>query len=291
MVTIVICYQDGTGPMLLANLASIERHTGGVPYQVMLVCRKGSTDNKSFLSDLHIHYPLKVVEVDISSEVTSHIHGMMLDTVIPKNIETEYVLTLDSDCFPVANGWLNDMFDMVNNGARIVGILHPWAPPPTDMNRKKIEWRVRSQHCWETTHVACQMLKVSDLIELGVKYNAGDDTGLAIVTAAKNKGWKVDGFKVSRCPLPATGAINPEFNRYVCLVFGDKVYHHGGFTRITACNDKPVFKDEFGWVEQRLLLERGVEFLMDDSTSYRFKLDREEEVAKEKMNRLFGFRS
>lgn len=290
MITIVICYQSGTGSILLANLASIERHSVGVPYQVIVVARKGASDTQSFLSELHQHYPVKIVEVDISSDVTSHVHGMMLDSVIPKNIETEYVLTLDSDCFPVAGGWLNDMIEMTQKGARIVGILHPWAPPPVGMSTKKIEWRVRSQHCWETTHVACQMLKVSDLIELGVKYNAGDDTGLAIVAAAKAKGWKIDGFKASRCPLPA-GDIDPEFNRYVCLIFGDKVYHHGGFTRTTTCNDEPVLKSQFGWVEEDILRLRGAEFLLDEARSYRFKFDREEEVAQEKMQRLFGLKS
>ena len=290
MITIVICYQDGTGSMLLANLASIERHSVGMPYKIIVVARKGAPENKTFLPDLCLHYPVQVVEVDISSEVTSHVHGMMLDNVIPSKIDTEYVLTLDSDCFPVADGWLQDLLNMMSGGARIAGILHPWAPPPVDMNKKKIEWRVRSQHCWETTHVACQMIKVSDLVELGVKYNSGDDTGLAILAAAKNKGWKVDGFRVSRCPLPATGGIDPEFNRYVCLIFGDKVYHHGGFTRVTACKDEPVLKGEFGWVGDKIISQRGAEFLLDGSTSYEFKFDREEEVAQEKMHRLFGMK-
>jgi hypothetical protein len=291
MITIVICYQEGTGPILLANLASIERHSVGVSYQILIVTRKGSSDNQQFLSELYLHYPVKIIEVDISSDVTSHVHGMMLDTVIPKNIETEYVLTLDSDCFPVASGWLNDLLEMMQNGAKIVGILHPWAPPPLNMDRKKIEFRVRTQHCWESTHVACQMLKVSDLISLGVKYNTGDDTGLAIVAAAKSRGWKIDGFKVNRCPLPEIGHIDPEFNRYVCLIFGDKVYHHGGFTRTISCGDEPVLKNEFGWVENELIVKRGAEFLLNNSVSYMFKFDREEEVAKEKMQRLFGLKS
>jgi len=36
-----------------------------------------------------------------------------------------------------------------------------------------------------------------------------------------------------------------------------------------------------------LTLRRGAEFLLHDDYSYRFKFDREEEVAKEKMDRLF----
>ena len=289
MITIVICYQSGTELMLLANLRSIKRHTSGIGYKIMVVTRKGG--DSAFLNSLKIPFSVDIVELDISSDVTSHVHGMMLDTVIPSMIETEYVMTLDSDCFPIADGWLSDLMYMMRGGARVVGILHPWAPPPASMDKKKIEWRVRSQHCWETTHVACQMLKVSDLIELGAKYKAGDDTGLAIVAAAKKKGWRVEGFVVSRCPAPELGDIDPEFNRYVCLVFGDKMYHHGGFTRVTTSGDEPVLRGEFGWVLAEILANEGAEFLLDSVKSYKFRFDREEEVAQEKMQRLFGLKS
>ena len=291
MVTIVICYQSGTELMLLANLKSLKRHTISGEYKILVVTRKDTNTDRAFLESLKSCFPVKVIELDISSDITSHVHGMMLDTVIPSMIDTEYVLTLDSDCFPVADGWLSDLEGMMKAGAKVVGILHPWAPPSSDMDRKRIEWRVRSQHCWETTHVACQMLKVSDLIELGMKYKAGDDTGLAIVAAAKKKGWKIDGFKVSRCPVPKLRKIDPEFNRYVCLIFGDKMYHHGGFTRVTTSGDEPVLKGEFEWVGTEIIIQEGAEFLLSDMGSYKFKFDREEEVAQEKMQRLFGLKS
>ena len=290
MVTIVICYQSGTELMLLANLKSIKRHTHGIGYKIVVVTRKGG--DSEFLNSLKSGSLVQdIAELDINAEVTSHVHGMMLDAVIPSMIDTKYVMTLDSDCFPVADGWLSDLLEMMRGGARVVGILHPWAPPPASMDKKKIEWRVRSQHCWETTHVACQMLKVADLMDLGTKYKAGDDTGLAIVAAAKAKGWRVEGFVVSRCPAPELGDIDPEFNRYVCLVFGDKIYHHGGFTRVAASGDEPVLNDEFGWVTKEIIANEGAEFLLDGRKSYKFKLDREEAVAQEKMDRLFGMRN
>jgi hypothetical protein len=283
MVTIVICYKKGTGDILSVNLASLARHTKDVPYNVVVLAAEGDVDED--LESLKSYYRIKVQQVGLEvGLVTTKAHGIMLDQYIPEGIDTEYVMTLDSDCFPIADGWLSDLLKM---NADVTGILHPWAPPPPDMNKKRIEWRVRSQHCWESTHVACQMLKTSKLKELGVKYNAGDDTGLAIVAAAKANGLKIDGYKATRCPIDM-GGIDPEFNRYIGLVFGDKVYHHGGWTRTTVGNDKPVFGSEYEWVAERILKERGAEWLLDDMVSYSFTFDREEEVAKEKMDRLFG---
>jgi hypothetical protein len=287
MVTIVICYKKGTGDILAINLASLARHTKDVPYKVDIVVARGDKDDG--LAIVNACYPVSIHEVGVDSTHSSKMHGAMLDAHIP-SIDSEYVMTLDSDCFPVVNGWLSNLIKMMEQGADVVGILHPWAPPPPDMNKKRIEWRVRSQHCWNNTHVACQMLRVSKLKELGAKYNAGDDTGLAIVAAANAKGLKIDGFKPTRCPKPIVGKLDPEFNRYQCIVFGDSMYHHGGWTRTSVGTDKPLFEDEVGWVAERVMKERGAEFLLEDNLSYKYKFDREEEVAKEKMDRLFGMK-
>ncbi len=290
MVTIVISYKAGTGDVLSLNLASLARHTKDVPHNIVVLTAEGDMDDD--LKSLNTYYRINVQQVKLEPEfATSRAHGAMLDQYIPSRIDTEYVMTLDSDCFPVADGWLSDLMEMMNKGADMVGILHPWGPPDETMNQKRIEWRVMSQHCWESTHVACQMLRTSKLKELGAKYNAGDDTGLAIVAEAKLKGLKVDGFRVTRCPKPLVGNIDPEFNRYVCLVFGDKMYHHGGWTRTNVFADKPVFREEFWWVANRIFKEKGAEWLLDDAASYRFKFDREKEVSAEKMKRLFGFKN
>ena len=161
------------------------------------------------------------------------------------------------------------------------------------MDHKKIEWRIRSQHCWETTHVACQMIRTVDLMDLmqdlNANYTRGDDTGLLIPLEAKKRGWKIDGYKVSRCAKPQDGVdTDPELNRFVCLIFGDKIYHHGGFTRIAANGEKPILDEAYGWVKAEVVALCGAEFLMDSDESYCFRFNREEEVAAEKMELLFG---
>jgi hypothetical protein len=258
-------------------------------FRVVVLVKKSDFDEG--LRELREEYPVKVVEVEIDNDPVSlsRIHGKMLDFFVPCKVETEYVVTMDSDCFPVADGWLRGLVDFIEKGYKVAGILHPWAPPPVDMKKTKLEWRVRSQHCWENTHVACQLMGIADLASLNAKFSGGDDTGLLIPKMAREREWEIAGYKPTRCPKPVEGKIDPEYNRYVGLVYGDKVFHMGGYTR-TVLGDEPVFDKEFGWVRARVIAERGAEFLLDEALSYKFKFDCEEKVAAEKMQRLFGMR-
>jgi hypothetical protein len=285
--TIAVCYKAGTQDILRIWLYSVSDFSRNLP-NIFIV----TADEQSTLEahDCCTEWLPKanVVQVSLGEVPTTRIHGAMLDQFLSGNlVDTEFFMTMDSDCFPVADGWLEGLEKMMDDGAKVAGILHPWAPPPSDMDQNKIEWRVRSQHCWDSTHVACQMIRPEDLKELGVTYSGGDDTGLLIPLNAKRLGWKIDGYKVSRCAKPFDKS-DPEFNRYVCLIFGDKVYHHGGYTRIATQGDKPVMEDAYNWVKIELMRNREAEFLLMDEHSYQFKFDREEEVAREKMDRLFG---
>jgi len=285
-VTIVICYATGTASVLRACLSSIARHTQDDDYRVWVVNRRqdapfDAAEELTFLSCCE----LKMVDVK-KTDTTSWTHADMLDAIVPR-VETEFILTLDSDCFPVADGWLCDLKAMIRNGADCVGILYPYGPPPSDMPKNKIAYRVRSQQCWQTTHVACQMLSIDLLRRFQLKYHDGDDTGLAIPAAIKKAGLLIDGFRATRSPKPS-GDYNAEFNRYVGIVFGDKVFHQGGFTRENLCGDEEILKQQFAWLKERVIAEEGAEFLLDDACSYRFKFDREEEVAERKMSHLFG---
>ena len=295
-VSIVICYQEGTAPILDACLGSISRHTQYNDFDVLVVARNFDTEG----SDVVLGYDFaNMVQIKIDDAELSNIHGVMLDHVWP-GLNSEMILTLDSDCFPVADGWLQGLVDMIDDGVDVAGILHPWAPPPGDMKKTKIEWRVRSQHCWNVTHVACQLVRKSFLESTGVYYNEGDDTGLAIPMKALELGGRVEGYKVSRCPKPAVTSndegdeygplIDPEFNRYVCLVFGDKIYHQGGYTRKNACGDECELEESFGWAMKRVVADVSADFLLEDRLSYKFKFDKEDEVAAEKMQRLFGLK-
>jgi hypothetical protein len=296
---IVTCYKEGTQGMLTLWVSALITHTydalDEVPHvDVVVVSDQAVKEAQAVVGSNGFSAKFRVIQVVPEEVPISRIHGAMLDAYLAQyRDEVECILTMDSDCFPVADCWLGGLWEMLKDGAKVAGILHPLAPPPDDMDHNRLEWRVRSQHCWNSTHVACQMIRMADLKELGVSYAEGDDTGLLIPLEARKRGWKVDGYRVTRCAKPwgKPGCKpDPEFNRYVRLVFGDKVYHHGGFTRITTGMDKsvPEFETAYGWVFDTAMMHGGAEFLLEDEYSYKFKLDREEEVAADKIDRLFG---
>lgn len=294
-VSIVICWQAGTEPMIRTCIASIERHTDSdLINELILVSAESNVPNNPIDWDCKLN--IVNMNLDNIAGQSSKRHGAMLDVVIPDKLSksSDYVISMDSDCFPIADGWLNELKEMIDGGNSCVGILHPWAPPPLDLKQNTIEYRVRNQHNWEATHVACQMMPIELVVALkaeGAKYNGGDDTGLLFPKMIKAKGLKIDGFKPTRCPIVKNSDLDPEFNRYSCIVYGDKVYHHGGFSRNTLDGNKMVFGNSVGWVQDIILENKGAEFLLEYKNSYKFKLDREEEVAKEKMQRLFGLKA
>jgi len=283
-ITIVISFQAGTEDILGICLNSIKRHTV-MPHKILVITRDKELED---LYNLVKGYDnIRIMELDIGEapESGSKVHGKMLDMAIPSEIDTPYFITLDSDCFPVADGWLDYLFSLKKD---CVGILHPWEPPPDSLDKSTIEYRVRYQHSFNMTHVACQMLSVDLFNELYVPFNGGDDTGLMIPNKVLSKGLKIGGLKISRCPYPLA-ELDPEFNRYMGLVFGDMIYHHGGWTRVSVFGDSPVWEQNYGWVKDRIIEEDGAEWILEDG--YEFQFDKEEEVAKEKMDRLFGLRS
>jgi len=292
--TIVTCYVRGTHEMMSACLSSIKRHTKH-PANVIVAAQEGHLDQGLFEAVDCFRgstLPIEVVEVPSRYINEGHEHGCILDRVIETEVSTPFVLTLDSDSLPMRDDWLNNLYCMIEpfDGICTVGILHPWLPPPSNMNKTLLEWRVRSQHCWETTHVACQLIRLSDVEDLrhrGIGYASGDDTGLAIVQALKDEGRRCEGWKPSRCPRPEVD-FDAEFNRYSCVVYGDSVIHVGGFTRVTVDGDDAVFHKAFGWAADRILEDGGAEFLLEDMNSYLYQFDREKEVSDEKIQRLFG---
>jgi hypothetical protein len=291
MITIVTCYVRGTHEMMQACISSIEKHTKFKRFSVIIAAQEGNLDDGLFNVVSSSDLPIEVVEVPDRFISQGREHGCILDKVM-ESITTDYVITMDSDTIPIKDGWLGDLFDLMDESVCTAGILHPWSPPPSDMKKDKIEWRVRSQHCYETTHVACQLIRMEDVKKLkgqGIVYASGDDTGLGMVKALKEQGSICKGFLPTRCPKPAV-EFDAEFNRYECVVYGDAVIHVGGYTRTTIDGDDAVFNKAFGWASARILEEGSAEFLLSDENAYLYKFDREEEVSEEKMQRLFGLR-
>ena len=303
-VTIVTCVRGGTENIFTCFCAALKRHpitdmdvrlsvlTTGNVSTLTSICR--------VMEETGLDYEVDIHSVKTGIPIGSpREHGLLLDWYIPSQVKTEYIMTMDSDCFPIADGWFEKIF-LKDKEDYIRGILQPWKPPPDDLPKTTIEYRLRSQQCWNRTHVACQLMSVDIAKELHsdkMLYGEGDDTGLALSQWWNEKVHRVfdrigfDGIKPTRCAASRDSTVDAEFNRYVGVVYGDAVFHLGGYTRTTLDGDKAVWDSAFGWIGDAVFQNKGAEFLLDDpEASYKYLFDREEEVSVEKMNRIFGLR-
>jgi len=287
MVDVVIPYCNGTVPILDTCLTSFFRHTDKEKCRVLVVHSEGELFDAA---EICARFPVYIQNCTLPHgfPTSSQQHSKMLDVAL-EGSHNDYFLSLDSDCFPVADGWLDDLVKMMEDGATVAGILWPWNPPADDLGRATIEWRIRSQQCWMNTHVACQMVRPDWIREQNIKFYDGDDTGLVIPNRARRLGLKVSGFMPTRCALPhdCPAWFDPEFNRYICVVFGDKVYHHGGSTREIS-NSEVDFQKIYESIRSRVTEESGAEFILNDAESHQYKFDREEEVSEQKMIVLYN---
>lgn len=287
MVTILISYAPGTQQMLAVCLESLARHDAGIPSTTLVVTddQKGAWEASLVTPKYGIHI-LPVNMPDITSG--SWRHSYLLDKAC-EEIGTEYILTLDSDCFPVASGWLSGLMEMQDAGAMVSGILWSWIPPPTDLNKDTIEYKIRRCHNWNNTQVACQLVKtamISAFRKENVQFGGGTDTGFRILDKVREIGGTIKGYMPTCCALPSKD-LDPEFNRHSCVIYADKVYHHGGATRqvqgafVEAGN---VYEH----ARERVFIEKGAEWILQEGKHHRYVFDREEEVAQAKMSAMYA---
>lgn len=287
MVTIIIAYAAGVPKILDTCLTALKRHRPGCLVDAIKIVTDASGYAEAFDAlNSHPELPVSVTAYDIGfTQTGSEMHGKLLDmSIVDSN--SEYILSLDSDCFPVADDWVKTLMKMQDEGATISGILWPWIPPPADLNEKTIEYKIRKYHCYNCTQVACQLVKRNFIIQNKLSFVSLRDTGFAITDKARELGLQVKGLMPTRCPMPE-GDIDPEVNRMCSVIYGDMIYHHGAATRsVTVSSVDP--QGFFNEARNRVLREKGAEWLLDDNNSYRYKFDKEEAVAQFKMASMFS---
>jgi hypothetical protein len=284
MIIILITYVEGTSEILDTCLSSLERHKAGAENEIRVI-----TDGQGWGEALEVsgkHTGVMPIAYDIGQTANgSEMHGKLLDVAIEQS-DSEYILTLDSDCFPVADGWLGDLLEILQENVMLSGILWPWVPPPKSISEATLEYRIRRNHCWNNTQTTCQLVRKSFIVDNRLSFTSGDDTGFAICEKVHQLGGDIKGFMPSCCALP-NGDLNPEMNRHACLIYGDKIYHQGGTTRKL----QGAIIDPLGFynnVRKGVFIERGAEWILSDGNHHNYNLDREEDVAQFKMRLMFN---
>lgn len=283
MVEVVISYAAGTGSILEICLSAVRRYDAGAGYGLVVL----AGDNVAYGEAVRIAH-------DFSTEVrfydstlgatSSGRHARMLDAAL-KDCKHSHFLTLDSDCFPIASGWLSGLMDL---DCDVSGILWPWVPPPAGVGKDTIEWRLRRQHCWNNTQVACQLFETEMVRGMGLNFGdtEGDDNNFGLMDKLHDAGVKIGGLMPTRCVLPDDKTFDPEMNRQVGVVYGDLIYHHGGASREKK-GEMYVDDALFGTARRKVTERKGAEWILEEGQSYVYRRDREEEVAQYKMKMAY----
>jgi hypothetical protein len=194
-------------PWIRLCLEQLNRHSAGSPYDVLV------WDN-SFLPE-----HLEILEADPRVTVFSEReegrnvrHGRALDRLLSEVPEAnEYVVTLDTDSFPIRDGWLANLTGRLDGGAWITGV---W--------RDEMAPRIRGY-----VHPSCLAVRRETLRELDVQFARRPkvhrvDVGQEITNAVL-----ANGGRISR--LRRTNARNMHF--LMAGIYGDLIYHHGAGSR------------------------------------------------------------
>lgn len=277
-------YASGAERILGVASASLRRHKPGVEFDLRVI-----TDVRDPLAkeEASRHFPsqsLRQYDIGIAKSGSGQ-HGRLLDAAV-KEVSSDLFLTIDSDCFPVADDWLTPLVEMRGDGIVASGILWPWIPPRSDLDHKSIEYRVRRQHCWNNTQVACQLVNTDIFTGRGWKFADpdGDDTNCGFMDKAREAGYSVGGLLPTHGPLPDDPSFDPELNRHESLIYGGIIYHHVGATR-DARSSRGIGRLFFS-ARERVYREMGAEWMLNKGESHSFVYNREEEVAEFKMKQM-----
>lgn len=191
-------------PWIRLCLQQLERHRAGVSYDILV------WDNSFLPEHLEILEANARVTVFSEHEKRKDVrHGRALDRLLREvPDETEYVVTLDTDSFPIRDGWLDNLIGRLDGGASIAGVWRDEMAP-------KITPYV---------HPSCLAARRKTLLELEVDFarKSGQDVGQNITEAVVSAGGRVSRLRRSN-------ARNPHF--LMAGIYGDLVYHHGAGSR------------------------------------------------------------
>jgi hypothetical protein len=122
--------------------------------------------------------------------------------------DVEYIVTLDTDAFPVADGWLSALRGRIDAGAALVGVWRDEMAPELA----------------PFVHPSCLCVRRLELLRSGVHFSRRmtGEPGQNLTQAFASIRRPVVGLRRSN-------AVNPHF--LMGGLYGDLVYHHGAGSR------------------------------------------------------------
>jgi hypothetical protein len=188
-------------PWISLCLRQIERHTPGADHRVLVYDQSRLPEHDEILR-------AHGVELFRDPEGRHMPHADALDLLTEHAADAEFIVTLDTDAFPIADGWLEQLTASLRGGAAVAGIY-----------RDEMEPEIRP-----FIHVSGLCIRRETLLGLDVSFarDKGQDTGQNITDALTAMGKRVD-------PLVRSNRRN--FHFLIGGLYGDLLYHHGAGSR------------------------------------------------------------
>lgn len=136
-------------------------------------------------------------------------HPAALDYLLAQTSEAvEYIVTLDTDSFPVSDDWLDTLVGACERGASLAGVYRDEMAPVLA----------------PFVHVSGLCIRRADLRALAVSFDrgVGKDIGQNITDAITAQGHRI-------APLRRSNEVN--FHFILGGIYGDVIYHHGAGSR------------------------------------------------------------
>ncbi len=188
-------------PWISLCLQQIERHTDPGDHRVLVYDQSQLPEHAVILRE-------HGVEVFTDPEGRHMPHASALDLLVDRADWAEFVVTLDTDAFPVSDGWLEQLTGSLRGGAALAGIYRDEMAP-----------KIRP-----FIHVAGSCIRRDTLLGLDVSFARGrdQDTGQNITEALAGAGQELNRLHRSN---------RRNFHFLIGGLYGDLLYHHGAGSR------------------------------------------------------------
>lgn len=190
-------------PWLDLCLRQIARHTRTMDWEVLVHDNARLPEHRRLVAR---HGRVRVFVDPHGRELS---HPSALDALVARTGDAvEYIVTLDTDAFPVRDGWLEELTGRLDSGAAIAGIY-----------RDEMTARLRP-----FVHPSCLCIRRETLLGLDVSFGRRmtQDVGQNITEALVRRGDRTAGLRRSNAR---------DFHFLLGGLYGDLVYHHGAGSR------------------------------------------------------------
>ncbi len=185
-------------------LQQIERHSRGANYEVLVWDNTWMPEHEELIN----RYPRvrRFHPREVGQDVR---HGPSLDRLVSRmRPQTEFLITLDTDSFPIRDGWIANLTGRLTDETLVAGVWRDEMVP-----RKPA-----------FIHPSCLAVRRRTLADLDLKFaiGAGNDVAATITTAVEERGGRVS-------KLRRSNVWEPHF--LMGAVYGDLIYHQGAGSR------------------------------------------------------------